>query len=189
MNERPEKLLTPEALSPGRVRAIRRLRELDAAACEVAAAGGLQVGRARGSWVSYRGHERTIVVAPDDELDDDDCLLQIVLHELCHWMVQGEAAAEHDDWGLNNQTDDDEPAEHAALVLQRSILMPTGLQDVLEPTTDFRAYYRSLLHRSPADAVLLSARAGMERWMAHPCRDPMQSVLEQAARLYDVLPG
>jgi hypothetical protein len=189
MNERPESSALPTDLPAGRVEQIALLRRLDAEVVAAAAEFGLRVERAAGSWVSYRAAQRAIVVAPDQELDPDDCLLQIVLHELCHWMVQGPAAVAYDDWGLDNQTADDEACEHAALMLQRTLLAPRALVDVLEPTTEFRAYYRELGFDPPTCAASTAASAGLDRWRAHSARSSMENVLQRAVLLLDALHG
>ncbi len=56
------------------------LRTLDAAWQAVARRFGFDVVRERGGFVSYLGDGR-IQVAPYDELDEDDCLAQIVFRD------------------------------------------------------------------------------------------------------------
>jgi hypothetical protein len=112
---------------------------------------GFDVARMPGAFVAYDG-TGTIAVAPYEDLDDDDCLAQIVLHELCHHWVQGPQSRHALDWGLSNTDAADEAREHLALRLQAALLAPTGLARVLVPTTDFRAYYEQLLDEG-ADAV------------------------------------
>lgn len=123
----------------------RALRErTDDAWIALANALGFRVVREHGAFVAYDGHG-TIAVAPYEALDDDDCLAQIVLHELCHHWVQGVDSRHEMDWGLNNTDATDEDREHLALELQAALLAAHGLARVLVPTTDFRPYYERLL--------------------------------------------
>lgn len=190
MNERPEHPSSlPERQTKVDVDAIRvaqiaAIRALDRAVQEWMPAVGLQLERRSGLWVAWLADRRSVVVAPDDELDADDCLLQIVLHECCHWMVEGESAAASDDWGLDNLSDRHDWREHAALLLQCRILEPVGLADVLEPTTDFRSWYRSMRAGAVVDDVTAgAARNGWERWRIWKGRPALEKLLMQAAAL------
>jgi hypothetical protein len=87
---------------------------------------------------------RTLHLATDGELDDDDTLAQLVLHELCHALVQGADRFRAPDWGLDNTTNDDEDNERAALRLQAHLTGAFGLRDRLFPTTVVRPFYESL---------------------------------------------
>jgi hypothetical protein len=127
---------------------IRRLRTLDAEWTALAARHGFALRRDAASWVSYDGRG-TISVAPDELLDADDTLAQIVLHELCHFAVEGEAAREWPDWGLDNTDDRHVAHEHAALVVQATLADRFGLRAALVATTDFRPWYEAL----PAHAL------------------------------------
>lgn len=111
----------------------------------VTAAGriGLRIVRTGDAYASTDGHgELRLAEAP--YLDADDSLAQMILHELCHWLVQGEGARLERDWGLDNETERDVPREHACLRLQAVLLGRHGLQKLLGPTTDFRAFYDAL---------------------------------------------
>ncbi len=86
----------------------------------------------------------TLLVGTPETLDPDDCLAQMILHELCHALVEGEASLTKEDWGLRNTSDDDLAREYACLRLQRHLLEPHGLHMVLAPTTEHRAFYDGL---------------------------------------------
>lgn len=98
---------------------------------------GFGVERARGAFVSYDG-AGTIAVAPYDEMDPDDHLAQIVVHELAHFAVEGAEARARADWGLDNMSDAHVANELAALRVQAWWCDAHGLRDVLVPTTAFR---------------------------------------------------
>jgi hypothetical protein len=89
------------------------------------------------------------VLGGKETLDADDSIAQMVFHELCHSLVEGSAAFQRRDWGLDNETARDEPRERACLRLQAALAARYGLRRVLAPTTDFRAFYDAL----PADPL------------------------------------
>lgn len=104
-------------------------------------------------FVAWLADTRTLVVGTDRELDADDTLAQIVLHELCHFLCEGLTSDREDDWGLNNMTDDDLPNEYAALRLQAKLLETPVLRTYLQPTTDHRWFFEALGANPLHDAV------------------------------------
>ena len=78
---------------------------------------GFRVERGDAAYASTDG-KGTILVGPPETLDADDSLCQLVLHELCHALVQGEQSWTQVDWGLCNTDDRDDVAEAACLRLQ-----------------------------------------------------------------------
>lgn len=105
---------------------------------------GLQLVRGSEVFAATDG-AGTLTLGTADTLDPDDCLAQMILHECCHWLVQGEASFDVPDWGLDNESERDVVREHACLRTQAALLDPHGLRAFLAPTTDFRAYYDELL--------------------------------------------
>ena len=69
----------------------KRLRTLDARWPKLLMQFGFNVVRHADGWVTYDGNG-TIAVVPNDELDDDDTLAQILLHELMHHFVEGQTS-------------------------------------------------------------------------------------------------
>jgi len=108
---------------------------------------GLEVRRADDVFASSDGRGGLTLGVPDS-LDADDCVAQMVFHELCHSLVAGEPGLSRPDWGLPAWSEDlsavDTTAEHATLRLQAALASAHGLRTVLAPTTDFRAYYDAL---------------------------------------------
>ena len=147
--------------------------------------------RSPDAYVSWLADRRTLIVSPDHDLDPDDTIAQIVLHELCHHLVEGHHSDQFDDWGLDNITDQHLANEYAALRLQAAILDPHALRPWLNPTTDHRWFYESLhAHplQSPAhpetDATSTAlAREGWDRWLSWDLRPRIQDELETAAAL------
>ena len=121
----------------------RALRALDERWLALLDALGWRLRRDPASWVSWDG-AGTLNVAPDEALDDDDCLAQIVVHELCHLRVEGPDSVRAVDWGLCNLADDHLDREYAALRVQAALLERFGLREVLVPTTDHRWFYEAL---------------------------------------------
>ena len=149
---------------------------------------GLRVGRDERGYATTDGNGR-LTVAPDRDLDADDCLAQILLHELCHALVQGEQSFGQPDWGLENDADQaqyqgDTVREQACLRVQAALLRPYGLRGLLGPTTDFRAFYDRLppdpLDGDAADPALPLARDGLARAMRSPFRRPLDAALRAA---------
>lgn len=104
---------------------------------------GLHLVRVPGAYATTDGRGE-LAIAPQGELDADDCLAQMIFHELCHAAVAGPDNWEKRDWGLDNETERDVVREHATLRAQAFYLRPLGLRTFLGPTTDFRAYYDAL---------------------------------------------
>lgn len=73
-------------------------------------------------------------------LDPDDCVLQMVFHEICHWITNGTETVHQRDWGfaLDDELD---PREHACQRLQAFLAQEFGLRDMLGATGDFRQYW------------------------------------------------
>ncbi|MCB9665944.1 MAG: hypothetical protein H6732_17695 [Alphaproteobacteria bacterium] len=87
-------------------------------------------------------------LGPRDDLDPDDTLCQMLLHELCHWVTNGVDSFHAEDWGFP-LTDADDPREHACLRLQAWLADRHGLRGMLGPTGQYRAYF----DRIPADPL------------------------------------
>ncbi len=106
-----------------------------------------------------------------ETLDPDDCIAQMVLHELCHAMVEGPQSLTLPDWGLDNTSPKDLVREHACLRLQASLAGGYGLRPFLAATTVFRRYYDALPQDPLAageDPAIALARAGAEVSKASP---------------------
>lgn len=123
--------------------AYTRLGTLDDRWLRLVDKSGLRAVRDRSCFVSYDG-AGTLLIAPADDLDADDTVAALVLHELCHRAVRGDAGATQPDWGLVYEAPEHIADEHAALRLQRWLAGSVGLADVLHPTTVHRGYYEVL---------------------------------------------
>jgi hypothetical protein len=149
----------------------------------------LPVQRGGDAYVHFDG--RTLWIADDSHLDDDDTVAQLVLHELCHWAVQGEQSRAIADWGLDNTTDRDAERERAAVRLQAHLCGAYGLRGLLFPTTVVRPFFESLPARAlgepddsdPSVALARQAATRVGRWPMSPA---IPEALERTATLAGV---
>lgn len=124
--------------------------------------------------------------------DADDCLAQLLLHEVCHALIEGPEGVALPDWGLSNRDERDLPREYACHRLQAALTGPHGLRRLLAPTTAWRAHYDAL----PADplacppdadpavrAEVEAAREGWQRSRQAPWAGPLQAALTATATL------
>src|ERR1041384_6406058 len=74
-----------------------------------------------------------IAIGATETLDGDDALAQLVFHELCHAITEGEASLRVPDWGLDN-VPEHTVREHACLRVQACLADRFGLRAVKAPT-------------------------------------------------------
>lgn len=78
-------------------------------------------------------------LGPREDLDADDTVAQMILHELCHWITNGVDSFSIPDWGFHDDTDD--PREYACLRLQAWLADRHGLRGMFGPTGQYREYF------------------------------------------------
>ena len=129
-------------------------------------------------------------LGPRDSLDADDSVLQMIFHEICHWITNGLETAEQRDWGFEMGGDLD-PREHACQRLQACLSQRYGLRDMLGATGDFRQYW-DRLGKDPLEAiddsawekeVLRHTQAAIERADQEPFRAPLHDALSATAAI------
>ena len=84
---------------------------------------------------------RVLRIGTPETLDPDDSLGQMVLHELCHALVEGPEAMRTPDWGLDFDNPSHRAHEFATLRLQASFADHVAMRDFFASTTDFRWYF------------------------------------------------
>lgn len=135
---------------------------------------GLRVQRTSDAYASTTG-EGVLLLAEERHLDRDDSVAQMIFHELCHSLVQGEESFGRRDWGLDNESGRDVPREEACLRTQATLAGRHGLRRFLAPTTDFRTFYDAL-PGSPLEprwepsvtlAIAAIRRAAKPPWAPH----------------------
>ena len=143
---------------------------------------GVHVRRADDAYAAYDGLG-VLTVATDAHLDPDDCLAQIILHELCHALVAGPNALAKRDWGLSSEDGRDLVREHACHRVQAALADRHGLRGFFAVTTDHRPYWDAL-GQAPLvgedDATVL-AREAYERACHGPWAKALTDALEATA--------
>lgn len=139
---------------------------------------GLSVRRVRDAYASTDGAGH-LDIARDEELDADDSLAQMIFHEICHSLVEGEDAFARPDWGIDNTGTDHEWREHACLRAQFVLAGRHGLRAALAPTTDFRALWDQLGEDVLADRADLSVQAAIVA-LGRAARPPWAPALDEA---------
>jgi hypothetical protein len=156
---------------------------------QAAGALGIAVVRSADAYASWDG-KGTLTLASNEYLDPDDCLAQMIFHELCHLLVSGEQSRTQVDWGVDNTSPKDLVYEYATNRLQAAISQHYGLRTFMGVTTMWRPYYDSLPRDPLADAgdsAVQLARAGLERARKAPYRDVLHAALSGTAALADTL--
>lgn len=145
---------------------------------------GFSVVRDASSYASTDGKGRIFIGSED--LDPDDCLAQMIFHELCHSLIFGIEGFEKADWGFPELSEEDAITyEHATLRLQKMLALRFGLHQVLAPTTGFRSFYDCL----PYDPFLGDteeirlAKQGWARYWRTPWNLPLEAALLETARI------
>jgi len=134
---------------------------------------GLRVVRTPDAYAATDGRG-TLAIGDDTTLDKDDSLAQMIFHELCHSLVEGEESFQRADWGMDNTGPDHDWREHACLRLQYVLTGRYGLRTLFAPTTDFRAFWNTLSGDVLADRTDRSTQAAIAglRRVSHPPWSP-----------------
>jgi Putative zinc- or iron-chelating domain len=170
---RPPPRLAPSPLATPAIAEIWR-----ASAAQI----GFSITRTREAYATSDGRG-TISVGSDDVLDGDDAFAQLVFHELCHAITEGDAALPLPDWGLDNV-----PAhavrEHACLRFAAHLADRFGLRALMAPTTDYRGYHDALPEDPLApdgDPAVAIANAARVRFDASAWRLAIEEALARTA--------
>jgi hypothetical protein len=146
---------------------------------------GLRVVRTPDAYASTDG-SGTLAIGEDAALDADDSLGQMIFHELCHSLVEGEQSFARADWGMDNTGPDHDWREHACLRVQWVLAGRHGLRAVLAPTTDFRAFWDALsgdVLADRRDRAVQAAIAGIRRAAQPPWAPSLGDALAATARI------
>jgi hypothetical protein len=149
---------------------------------------GIEVRRGDGAYASYDG-KGVLTIAQDAQLDADDSLAQMILHELCHALVSGPDAAQHVDWGLENVDRRDLVREHACHRLQAALCDRHGLRSLFAVTTEHRPYWDALPTdplAGAADPAIELARAAYRGARSGRWGQVLDAALAATARIADV---
>ena len=165
------------------------LDPLDAIWLTVAGRIGFRVERSAEVYASTDG-KGIMTIGDSSTLDPDDCLAQMILHELCHSLIEGAESLGVPDFGLDNESARDVVREHACLRLQAWLTGKYGLRKALAPTTDFRGYYDELPKDPLADdtdPATATAKQGAARSEEAPWAPHLGEGLEATAKVLKVV--
>ncbi len=150
---------------------------------DAAARLGLRVERTADAYATSDGRG-TIAIGVGEALDVDDAVAQLVFHELCHAITEGDAGLARPDWGLDNTGPRDVVREHACLRLSAHLADAHGLRALMAPTTEYRAYHDALPDAPLAqdgedgeDPAIPIAREAAARAAAPPWAGPLGDAL------------
>jgi hypothetical protein len=134
---------------------------------------GLRIVRTPDAYAAFDGRG-TLAIGDDQTLDADDSLAQMILHELCHSLVEGEESFRVPDWGMAATEYGGSPEdwrEHACLRVQWVLTGRHGLRELFAPTTEFRTTFWDQLSgdvlADRTDRSTQAAIAGLRR-VEHP---------------------
>lgn len=131
-----------------------------------------------------------LALGPRDDLDEDDCLTQMLFHEICHWITNGLETFHERDWGFPLWGPLD-VREHASLRLQAWWSARHGLRAQFGPTGLFRQYYDRIPEDvlQPIDdtpweaAVIASARQAIAQAQGAPWWQPIEEAMAATAAI------
>jgi hypothetical protein len=160
-----------------------------------AASMGMRIERSAEVNASWNG-DGVLTIGTPETLDPDDCLAQMILHEVCHALCEGPESLHQLDWGLDNADPAKRVHEHACLRLQAALADQVGMRAFFAATTMFRAYY----DRLPADPLAPSddepdgpaiarAQAGWQRAKEGPWAAALDEALRRSAQIARALHG
>jgi hypothetical protein len=149
---------------------------------------GLRVVRTADAYAATDGRG-ALAIGDDAALDPDDSLGQMIFHELCHSLVEGEAAFARPDWGMDNTGPDHDWREHACLRTQWVLAGRHGLRGVFAPTTEFRAFWDGLeggVLADRSDPSVPAAITALRRVGQPPWAPALQAALAATAEIAQV---
>ncbi|MBL8617391.1 MAG: hypothetical protein JNM72_17410 [Deltaproteobacteria bacterium] len=155
---------------------------------------GWRVERSAEVYASWDGRG-TLRISDDAGMDADDSVAQLILHEICHALVEAPGGLLLPDWGLENVDSRHLVREFACHRLQAALADRVGLRRFFAPTTDWRPHYDALgadpLAADPLDDLGAEAarlaRAALARARDPPWAAPLGSALTRTARIVAVV--
>jgi hypothetical protein len=160
-----------------------------------AASMGMRIERSAEVNASWNG-DGVLTIGTPETLDPDDCLAQMILHEVCHALCEGPESLQRPDWGLDNSDPAKRVHEHACLRLQAALADQYGLRSFFAATTMFRSYYDRLSAEPLAAGddeqdgpAIARAQAGWQRAKHGPWAAALDEALRRTAQIARALDG
>ncbi len=144
---------------------------------------GMRVERSDAVFASWNGRD-TLTLGTAASFDADDSLAQLILHEICHGLVEGTQGWSRPDWGLENTDERDLVREHACHRLQAALAGHAGLRSFFAVTTLYRPYYDALPVdplTGTADPAVSIARTAWARSQQAPFEPVLSEALASTA--------
>ncbi len=149
---------------------------------------GLEVVRTADAYASYDG-AGTLAIARREHLDADDCLAQMLLHEVAHALVQGRRGLDTVDWALPCDAQPDPDTEYAAQRVQAHFADRVGMRPFFAVTTQWRPHWDALgpdpLAGDEVPAEM--ARRALENARAWGWEDAIDGTLQRTAAIAEAL--
>jgi len=163
---------------------------------EAAARMGIQVRRSSEVNASWDG-SGTLTIGTTETLDPDDCLAQMILHEVCHALCEGPQSVASPDWGLDNSNPSKRVHEHACLRLQAALADQYQMRSFFAATTFFRSYYDRLpadplcdgRSSGEVDPAIAIAKLAWVQSQHGPWSEPLHDALRRSAMIARALDG
>lgn len=152
---------------------------------------GMRIERSAEVNASWDGNG-VLTIGTPETLDPDDCLAQMILHESCHALCEGEQSLHKPDWGLESFNPNKKVREHACLRLQAKLADRYNMRSFYASTTMFRRYYDQLPSDPLGDGndpAIEIAREGWERANNGPWAQPLNEALRRTAIISETLRG
>lgn len=154
---------------------------------------GLTVRRSKDVYACTDG-KGLLTLSDPSGFDPDDTLAQMVLHEVCHWVINGEDSYHKPDWGFELDWEVDW-REYATQRLQAAWADRHGLRSFFGSTGTYRAYYDLLgedpmapLDEGEGEAhICAQAAAALQRSQTSPWASPMERALRATAALQGIV--
>jgi hypothetical protein len=154
---------------------------------------GLRIRRSGEVYASTDG-EGLLTLSDAGGFDPDDTLAQMVLHEVCHWVINGEDSYHRPDWGFELDWEVDW-REYATQRLQAAWADRYGLRAFFGSTGTYRVYYDRLgvdplapLAESEEEShICVQARAAFVQAQQPPWGPALDAALRATAQLQGVL--
>lgn len=126
--------------------------------------------------------------------DPDDTVAQMVFHEVCHWIVNGEDTFHEPDWGFELDWEVDW-REYTCQRLQAELAKRHGLERLLASTGTYRPYYDAVLAEplTPRDDgqeeayIVEQTHASLARAARSPWAPHLEEALTATAAIQAIL--